>query len=327
MRLIKVLALAAALAGGAWGAASDAAAAPSDYPNRPVKIVIGFTPGTAVDVSTRLLGPKLGELLGQGIVIENKSGASSTIAADAVVHAPPDGYTLFMATISNTVNVSLLSDLPFNISTDLAPIAMVSTMPNILVVHPSVPATSVAELVALAKQRPGELTYGSAGTGTIIHLSGELFNAMAGVKLMHVPYKGSSQAMGDLLGGQIATMFAPVSTALPQIRAGKVRALATTGAQHTPVAPELPTMIELGFAGFETGVWCGLMAPKATPPDVIARLTGAVEQALAVPAVQALYAAQGIDVLHGGPDVLGHMITSETEKWARVLKAAGAKSE
>ena len=325
MRLTRIVAL-AAIVGGTWGAALDAAAQ-SAYPNRPIKIVVGFPPGTAVDVSTRLLSPKLGEVLNQGIVIENKPGASSNIAADAVVHAPADGYTLFMATISNTVNVSLMRDLTFNVATDLAPIALISTMPNILVVHPSVPATSVAALIALAKARPGELTYGSAGTGTIIHLSGELFNTMAGVKLMHVPYKGSSQAMADLLGGQIATMFAPVSTALPHIKAGTVRALATTGAGRTPVAPELPTMIELGFAGFETGVWCGLMAPAATPRDIIARLAAAVDQALGAADVQALYAAQGIDVLHGGPDVLARTIVAETEKWGRVIQAAGTKAE
>jgi tripartite-type tricarboxylate transporter receptor subunit TctC len=297
------------------------------YPDRPIKVLVGFPPGTAADVSTRLLGPKLGERLDQSIVIENKPGASSTIAAEAVVRAAPDGYTLFMATISNTVNVSLMRDLPFDVATDLAPVALVSTMPNILVIHPTVPAHSVAELVALVKARPGELTFGSAGNGTILHLSGELFNAMAGIKLVHVPYKGSSQAMVDLLHGQIATMFAPVSTALPHMRAGTIRALATTGAQRAAVAPELPTMIEAGYPGFETGVWCGLLAPAATPPAIVARLAGAVAAAQRAPELQAQYAAQGIDVLAGGPDVLKRTIASETAKWARVIEASGAKGE
>ena len=304
-----------------------AGAAHAGYPDRPVKVLVGFPPGTAADVSTRLLGPKLGELLDQSIVVENKPGASSTIAAEAVVRAPPDGYTLFMATVSNTVNVSVMHDLPFDFASDLAPVALVSTMPNLLVVHPSVPAHTVAELVALAKARPGQLTFGSAGTGTILHLSGELFNAMAGVRLVHVPYKGSSQAMVDLLHGQIATMFAPVSTALPQVRAGAIRALATTGAQRTPVAPDLPTMVELGYPGFVTGVWCGLMAPAGTPPDIVARLAGAVAQAQRTPELQAQYAAQGIDVLAGGPDALKQTIASETQKWAHVIERPGTKGE
>jgi tripartite-type tricarboxylate transporter receptor subunit TctC len=274
-----------------------------------------------------LIAPALGDLLGQSIVVENKSGASSTIAVDAVIHAQPDGYTLFMGTVSNTVNPALIKDLPFNYETDLTPVALVGTVPNLLVVHPSVPATSVAELVALAKARPGQITYGSAGTGTILHLSGELFNATAEVKLLHVPYKGSSQAMTDLLGGQIATMFAPVSTALPHVRAGTIRALATTGATRTPVLPDLPTMTELGYAGFVTGVWCGLMAPKATPRDVIDRLAAAVARAQASPDVSGPFAAQGIEVLRGGPDVLGRLIHDETVKWAGVLERAGVRKE
>ncbi|MBI3515298.1 MAG: tripartite tricarboxylate transporter substrate binding protein [Proteobacteria bacterium] len=303
------------------------AAAQSAYPNRPIKIMVGFPPGTAADVSTRLIGPKLGEVLNQSIVIENKPGASSNIAVEAVVHAPADGYTLFMGTISNTINPALLRDLPFDYTRDLTPVALLSTMPNFLVVHPSVPATSVAELVALAKARPGELTYGSAGTGTILHLSGELFNAMAGIKLLHVPYKGSSPAIADLLGGQIATMFAPVSTALSHVKAGTVRGLATTGGQRSAVAPELATMIELGFAGFETGVWCGLMAPTATPRDVIDRLAAAVDRAQSASEVKTLFAAQGIDLLPGGPDVLGRYIRTETEKWGRVIEMSGARND
>jgi len=322
MGLIKVLLVAALVSGTAIDAAAQSA-----YPSRPIKIMVGFPPGTAVDVTTRLISPKLGELLGQSMVIENKPGASSNIATEAVVHAPPDGYTLFMGTISNTVNPALMRDLTFDFTKDLAPVALVSTMPNFLVVHPSVPAKSVAELVALAKARPGELTYGSAGTGTILHLSGELFNSMAGIKLLHVPYKGSAAAMTDLLGGQISSMFAPVSTALAHVRAGTVRGLATTGARRADVAPELPTMIELGFAGFETGVWCGLLAPVATPRDVVERLVAAVDRAQSTQQVQAQFAAQGIDVLRGGPDALGRHIRDETAKWAHVIEASGARND
>ncbi len=286
----------------------------------------GFTPGTAADVAARLLGPKLGEVLGQGIVIENRPGASSNIAAEATVRSPPDGYTLFMGTISNTINVSLIPNLSFNYATDLAPVALISTVPNILVVHPSVAANSVAELVALAKTKPGELTYGSAGTGTILHLSGELFNSMAGVKLVHVPYKGSSQAMADLLGGQIATMFAPVSTALPHIKAGTIRPLASTSAVRLPLMPELQTLEELGYKDYETGVWCGLMAPAQTPREVIATLAAAIDKTLKLPEVKAQYAAQGAEVLNQGPDALGKYVASETKKWARVIQESGTKA-
>jgi len=317
-----LVALAAWVCGGTVGAA-----AASDYPDHPIKILVGFPPGTAADTTTRLIAPTMGTLLGQSVVVENKPGASSAIAVDAVIHAAPDGYTLFMGTVSNTVNPALIKDLPFDFETDVAPIALVGTVPNVLVVHPSVHAASVAELVALAKARPGQLTYGSAGTGTILHLSGELFNAMAGVKLLHVPYKGSSQAMTDLLGGQITAMFAPVSTALPHVRAGTVRALAVTGATRAPVLPEVPTMVELGYATFVTGVWCGLVAPKATPRAVIDRLAAVVERAQASPDVTGPFAAQGIDVLRGGPDALGRTIHDETVKWAGVLERAGVHKE
>ena len=322
MRFIGIML--AAFAVWAWVGTVGAAGA---YPDRPIKILVGFPPGTAADTTTRLIAPTLGALLGQTVVVENKPGASSTIAVDALIHAQPDGYTLFMGTVSNTVNPALIKDLPFDYETDLVPIALVGTVPNLLVVHPSVAATSVAELVALAKARPGAITYGSAGTGTILHLSGELFNSMAGVKLLHVPYKGSSQAMTDLLSGQIASMFAPVSTALPHVRAGTIRALATTGAVHTPVLPQLPTMTELGYAGFVTGVWCGLMAPKNTPSDVIDRLAAAVDRAQGSPDVTGPFAAQGIDVLRGGPDALARTIHDETVKWAGVLERAGVHKE
>jgi tripartite-type tricarboxylate transporter receptor subunit TctC len=325
MRLTGLLP-AMAIASLAWLAAPGAAAQ-IDYPNRPIKIVVGFPPGTAADTTTRLLAPKLGELLKTSVVVENKPGASSTIGAESVLHAPADGYALFMGTISNTVNPAIVRDLPFDFATDFAPIALVSTMPNILIVHPSVPAASVAALIALAKAKPGQLTYGSAGTGTILHLSGELFNTMAGVKLVHVPYKGSSQAITDLLGGQIATMFAPVSTALPQIRAGTVRALATTGRQRTAVAGELPTMTELGFAGFVTGVWCGLLAPAATPRSIVARLADAIERAQNTPDLTAAFAAQGIDMLRGGPDDFARYIRDETAKWSRVMANAQARND
>ncbi len=296
-------------------------------PNRPIKILVGFTPGTAADVSARIVGQKLGELLGQSVIVENKPGASSNIAVEATVHAPPDGYTLFMGTISNTINPALIKDIGFDFATDLAPVALVSIVPNLLVVHPAVPAATVAELVALAKAKPGTITYGSAGTGTILHLSGVLFASMAGIKLVHVPYKGSSQAITDVLSGQISSMFAPVSTALPHVKAGTLRVLATTGARRSAVAPEVKTMIELGFAGFETGVWCGLLAPAATPHDVIQKLAATIDQAVTTPDVVASFAAQGIDPLHGGPDVFAPYIRSETTKWAQVLESAGARKD
>jgi tripartite-type tricarboxylate transporter receptor subunit TctC len=323
MGIVRLLLLAIAM----LGAGTLGAAAQSSFPNHPIRILVGFPPGTASDTAARLIGLKLVDLAGQNVIIENKPGASSNIAAEAVVRAPADGYTLFLGTIANTINASMLPDQRVDFSTDFSPVALVSTVPNLLVVHPSLTVATVGELVTLAKARPAKLTYGSSGTGTIPHLSAELFASMAGIKLLHVPYKGSSQAMADLLGGQIAMMFAPVSTALAHVRSGAVRALAVTSAKREAVAPEVPTMAELGFDGYETGVWTGLLAPPETPFKVVDRLAALVAQAQDSPELQAQFAAQGMDVMRGGPSVFAQYIATEIDKWSRVMKASGVRSD
>jgi tripartite-type tricarboxylate transporter receptor subunit TctC len=230
-----------------------------------------------------------------------------------------------LGTVANTINQSLYPDLRFNFATDLAPIALVGTVPNLLVVHPSVDAKTVAELIAAAKANPGTLTYASSGNGTSPHLSGELFSEMASVKLVHVPYKGSPQAVVDLVAGRVSLMFSPASTVLPHIKSGKLRALASTGLTRANAMPELPTLSESGLQGFDTGVWFGLLAPAKTPPAVVERLAKATAQARESAELKSQFGGQGIDLLQGGPKEFGDYIGNEIAKWAKVIKAAGVK--
>jgi tripartite-type tricarboxylate transporter receptor subunit TctC len=288
-------------------------------------MVVGFPAGSSADITARVLARKLGELMGQQFVVENKAGAGSNIATESVVRSPADGYTLLLGTVANTINASLVKNPGFNFAEDLAPIALVGTVPNMLVVHPSLGVTTLSDFIALAKSRPGEILYGSSGNGTSPHLSGELFNLMAGVKLVHVPYKGSSQAVTDLLAGRVQVMFSPASTVLPFIRAGTLTALASCGTWRAAVAADLPTISELGYAGFDTAVWFGLLAPAATPREVVGRLAATVDQALASADVKAQLAQQGIDPMSGGPQDFARYIRQETEKWAKVIQVSGAK--
>jgi tripartite-type tricarboxylate transporter receptor subunit TctC len=300
-------------------------AASQTYPTGPVRVVVGFPPGSSADVAARVVSNQLAQILGTSVVVENRPGAGSNIATEAVARAPGDGYTLLMGTVANTINQSLHPDLKFNFASDFAPIALVGTVPNLLVVHPSVEAKSVADLIALAKAKPGTLTFASSGNGTSPHLSGELFGEMAGVKLVHVPYKGSSQAVVDLVAGRVSLMFSPASTVLPHIKSGKLRALASTGLAKANAMPELPTLSESGLGGFDTGVWFGLLAPAKTPPAVIERLARATAQARDSAELKSQFASQGIDLLQGGPKEFGDYIGQEIAKWAKVIKAAGVK--
>jgi tripartite-type tricarboxylate transporter receptor subunit TctC len=302
-----------------------ALAAAQTYPGGPVRVVVGFPPGSAADVAARVVTAQLAQIVGASFVIENRPGAGSNIATEAVARAPADGYTLLMGTVANTINQSLYPDLRFNFATDLAPIALVGTVPNLLVVHPSVDAKTVRELIAAAKAKPGTLTYASSGNGTSPHLSGELFSEMAGVKLVHIPYKGSSLAVVDLVAGRVSLMFSPASTVLPHIKSGKLRALASTGLTRANAMPELPTLAESGLQGFDTGVWFGLLAPAKTPPAVIERLAKATAQARDSAELKSQFGSQGIDVLDGGPKEFGEYIRNEIAKWAQVIKAAGVK--
>jgi tripartite-type tricarboxylate transporter receptor subunit TctC len=293
------------------------------YPTRPVKLIVGFGPASAADVTARILAQRLDQTMGQRFVIENRPGAASSLGAEYVVRAPKDGYTLLLATVANAVNATLSHDVNFDFAKDLAPIALVATLPNILVVHPSLGVKSVQELVALAKSKPGQLSFGSAGVGTSTHLAAELFNMMAGVKIVHIPYQGSPQAVTDLLAGRVAIMFSPISTALPHVAEGKLVALATTQLQRASAAPDLPTMAELGFKDFDCGIWFGLMAPAGTPPEIINTLNRAANDALASDQVRAALGRQGIDALGGSPEKFANYIGTEIKKWADVAAAAG----
>ncbi|MBX9748752.1 MAG: tripartite tricarboxylate transporter substrate binding protein [Roseococcus sp.] len=295
-----------------------------EYPARPPRLLVGFPPGSAADVSARLVAPALGQALGQSLVIENRPGAGSNIATEQAARAAPDGYTLLLGSVANTINASLQRDLPFDFARDLAPVAPLVSIPNLLVVHPSVPANNVAELIALA--RAGQLFFASSGIGTAPHLSGELFNLMTGTRMTHVPYPGSAQAVTDLLAGRVGVMFSPASTVIQHIRAGRLRGLASTGPTRTAAAPDLPTMIEAGLPGFLSSVWFGLMAPGATPAPIIARLAEGVRTALNTGETRAQLIAQGFDVLEGGPAEMARLIAEETTKWARVVEASGARN-
>jgi tripartite-type tricarboxylate transporter receptor subunit TctC len=318
--------LAAGLAAALLAWFCTAALADDAYPLRPVHIVVGFGPGASADVAARVLAQRMGQTLGQQFIIENRPGAGSNIASEYVARAPKDGYVLLFGTVANTINTTLSKNLTFDFGKDFAPVSLAVTLPNILVVHPSLGVGSVADLIMLAKAKPQQIFFGSSGVGTSPHLSGELFNEMAGVKLVHVPYPGSAQAVTDLLAGRVQVMFSPASTVLPHVSDGKLKALASTQIKRTSMAPNLPTMTEAGLAGFDTSVWFGLLAPAGTPQEVVTKLNHAVNDALASDDVRALLRVQGMDPLGGTPETFGRMIASETEKWARVITAAGLQN-
>ena len=313
------VAMAAALPAVAW--------AQGNYPSRPVKMVVGFPAGSAADVATRAVAEALARRLGQPFVVDNKPGAASNIAAKAVASSAADGYTLFVGTIANTINAAFPNSTSPDLAKDFAPVTLIGSVPNVLVVHPSLGVSSVEELIRAAKAKPGQITFASSGNGTSPHLSGELFSVMAGINMLHVPYRGSTPAVTDLLGGQVQVMFSPASTVLQHIRAGKLKALASTSAKRTAIAPDLPTIDELGLKGFETSVWVGFVAPAGTPTDVLAKIQTATHGALDSPDVQALFRAQGIEVLKSSPDEFARYIRSETSKWAKVIQTTGIKPE
>lgn len=312
--LIAVLGLA--------GAAAPAKAQ-SDYPSRPVRILVGVTAGASGDISARTLAQKLSQILNQQFIVENRPGAGTSLAADLVAKAPKDGYTLFLGSIANTINATLSSDLAFDFGKDFAPIMLYANVPNVLVVNPSLNASSVNDLIARAKAKPDEVMFGSSGSGTAPHLSGELFNVMAGTKMTHVPYQGSSQAMPDLVSGRINVMFAPASTVAPFIQSGQLKALAVSTLRRSALTPDLPTISESGLNGFDTSVWMGILAPAGTPKPIIDKLADAITQATKADDFVQPLQKQGFDVMAIGPDDFGKYIASETAKWAGVLQRAG----
>ena len=294
------------------------------YPSHPVRIVAGFAAGGGVDISARLIGQWLGERLGQPFVTENRTGADGNIAAEAVVNAAPDGYTLLLATLPNAVNASLYPHLKFDFIRDIAPIAGVIRVPMVVLIHPSVPANNIPELIAYAKANPGKLNLASAGTGSAPHMAAELFNFMAGVSMLHVPYRGQGPALSDLIGGQVQILFAAAPGTVGYIRSGKLRALAVTSATSADVLKDLPT-IASSVPGYEASQWYGIAAPKNTPADIVGRLNQEINASFADATMKSRFAAISGEPLGGTPEQFGKLIADETRKWADVVKFAGIK--
>jgi tripartite-type tricarboxylate transporter receptor subunit TctC len=302
------------------------ASAQSDYPNHPIRIIVGFAVGGATDVAARIIAAKMSEELGQTMIVENRPGASTTIAGETVAKSDPDGYTLFMAGNANAVNAVAESKLPFNVLHDFAPIGIAVTSPSVLVAHPDSGIKSVADLIAKAKANPDKVMYASAGAAAVSHLAGELLSYDQGIKLTHVPYKGSTQAMTDVLAGRVPIMFAPISTALPHIRSGKLVPLAVTFPQRLDDLPETPTLAETGIKNVDLSIWFGLVAPKGTAPDRLAKLGAAMDKTLKRDDVRNALSVQGIIPAIGqGPDAFSRRMQSEIERLRVVFAATGMK--
>ena len=297
------------------------------YPSRPIRFIVGFTPGGGVDINARLLAARMSELLGQQVIVENKPGAGTNIANEYVAKSAPDGYTLLLMSNTHTVNESLVPNKPYALLRDFIPVAPVNYSDLVLVVHPAVAANNLAELLALAKSKPGKLNYASSGPGTPYHMAGELFKAMAGLDIVHVPYKGSSQARTDTLGGQVDMMFDAVTTMSEFAKAGKVRALATTGKVRSSVLPNVPTMSEAGVPGYETVIWLGVMAPKGTPPEIVRRLNTEITTIIGRPDVRDEWVRQGAVAMKMNPEEFGRYIVDDIAKWERIVKISGAKPD
>jgi tripartite-type tricarboxylate transporter receptor subunit TctC len=303
------------------------AAFAQEYPSKPLRIIVPVPPGGANDTLTRIVAPKLAELLKQPVVIENRGGANTTLGTALVAKAPPDGYTLLSAPSAHTVNPALYSNLSYDAIRDFAPIAGIAAAPLFLAVHPTLPVKSVKELVALARSKPGQLNYASPGNGTSGHLAGELFKSVANVTIVHVPYKGGGPATVDLVGGHVLMMFPTLQASMPYVRAGKLRALAVTSANRTALAPDLPTMKEAGFAGVEVGSWFALLAPAGLSKDVVAKLDSGVRTALQANDVAERLKGLGYESFYLGPDPLAAYLKSDLARWGKVVRAAGIKAE
>ncbi|ETG99391.1 tripartite tricarboxylate transporter family receptor [Bordetella pertussis I036] len=309
---------------GILGAAAIGATAHTAYPDKPVRIVVGFSAGGTTDVIARIMAKELTEALGQSFVVENKPGGGSNIATDYVARATPDGYTLLFVAVTSAINQTLYKNVNFDLTKDFAPVALGAKVPNILVLNPSVPVKSVQELVAYTKANPGKLAFASSGSGTSIHMAGELFKQRAGIDVLHVPYKGSAPAVTDLIGGQVQFMFDNMPSSWPHVQAGKLRALAVTTTERSASAPDLPTMKESGFENFDVSSWFGLIAPAGTPPEVVNTLNAAMVKALDKPEVLQSYEKLGAVAQKTTPAEFGAFIKSEVEGWAPVVKASGA---
>jgi tripartite-type tricarboxylate transporter receptor subunit TctC len=296
------------------------------YPAKPVRLIVPYAAGGTADLLARSIAQKMGAALGQQVVIENRTGAGGGIGADAVAKSKPDGYTILMGTIaSHAINPNLYRGLPYDAEKDFAPVALVATLPNLLVVNPAVPAKTVRDLIALAKAKPGALAFASAGSGTTQHLSGEIFKKMAGVDLLHIPYKGNAPAVTDLVGGQVQLMFDNIPISLQQVRAGKLRALAVTGPKRSPVLPEVPTVAEAALPGYAVTSWFAVFAPAGTPPAIVSLLNREINKALSDPGLRRQLADQGIEPAGGTPAQLAGHVRAEIARWRKVVAESGAR--
>jgi tripartite-type tricarboxylate transporter receptor subunit TctC len=298
----------------------------ADYPTKPVRWVVGYPPGGSTDILARLMGNYLTEKFHQQFVIENKPGAGNNIATEYVINSPPDGYTVYLVNPANGINASLYKKLNFNFVRDMAPVGGILRVPNVMIVHPDVPAKTVAEFITYAKANPGKVNMASSGNGTSVHLSGELFMAMTGVKMTHVPYRGSNPALTDMISGQVQVMFDNMPSCLPHIKAGKLRALAVTTEKRSDQLPDVPTLAET-VSGYEASAWFGMGAPAKTPPDVIAVLNKAINEGLADPKLKPRFEDLGGAPMGGTPEDFGKIVVSETEKWKKVVEFSGASVE
>jgi tripartite-type tricarboxylate transporter receptor subunit TctC len=301
------------------------AIAQDDFPNRPIKLVVGFPAGASGDLLSRAVGAKLSQTIGQQIVVENRPGASSSIAAEAAARAPKDGYTLFLGTVANVVNAAITPNLTFDFATDFAPIGLAATVPVMLVVHPSTNVSSLKELIALAKSKPGEILYASSGVATTPHLAGALLNAQAGIQMRHVPYQGAPPAVTDLIAGRTHVMFSSAATVWPHVQAGKLKALAWAAPKRSAIAPDLPTVAELGMPDLDASIWFGLMAPVGTPQSVLDKLGRELNAGLKSPDLLEVLKKQGYEPLGGTPADFTRYIDAELKKWKAAANLAGVK--
>ncbi len=323
---MKRVFLKSALAVGVVASFSFAALAQT-YPSRPVRIIVPFAAGGPADNFARFIGQRLGDALGQGFVVDNRPGGGSVIGTDVAAKAAPDGYTLLMMSNTHTVNETLITNKPFNLTRDFVGVAPINSSDLVLVAHPSVKANNLKEIIATAKAAPGKYNYASSGPGTPYHMAGELFKSMAGIYLVHIPYRGSTGARTDIIGGQVDMMFDAVTTMTEQVKAGKVKAIATSGAQRSSVLPDVPTMAEAGLPGYDATIWLGLMAPKGTPKAVVDRLNEAVTKITGSADVKAAWGKQGAAPIVLTADAFDKYIKDDIDKWAKVIKAAGIKAD